>query len=220
MENRTYGYARISDKSQNETRQIEELAAFGIDRRNIKVDKKSGKDFNRKSFMALVGTDETEAELRAGDLLVLLSLDRLGRNYGEIREMWRHITHTIGADIVVLDMPLLDTRQGNDTLDKRFVADMVLQILSYVAEKERLNINSRIRSGIDSMPIVDGKKVSSKTGKPTGRPAAVYPDNWSEVYSLWQAGDISAIGAMTRLELKKNTFYKLAKQYGTQNIAD
>lgn len=216
MENRIYGYARISDRSQNEVRQIEELAAFGIDRRNIKVDKKSGKDFNRKAFLSLVGTDETEAELRAGDLLVLLSLDRLGRNYSEVREVWRHITQTIGADIVVLDMPLLDTRQTHNTLDSRFVADLVLQILSYVAEKERLSINARIRSGIDCMPVVDGKRISTKTGRPTGRPAAKYPPEWEVVYKLWQAADITGVEAMARLQLKKNTFYKLAKQYAVQ----
>jgi DNA invertase Pin-like site-specific DNA recombinase len=214
MENRKYGYARVSSKEQNETRQVEELAAFGIDRRNIKVDKISGKTFDRKAYNALVGTEEAEAELRAGDLFVVSSIDRLGRNYSEIRAQWAHITQAIGADIVVLDMPLLNTRQGYDTLDARFVADLVLQLLSYCAEKERLSINSRIRQGIDCMPIVGGRRVSSKTGRPTGRPPAVYPENWQEVYSLWKTDYITAVEAMARLSLKKNTFYKLARQYG------
>ena len=216
MENRVYGYARVSSKEQNELSQIEQLAAFGIDRRNIKVEKKSGKDFRRKAFMALVGTDEAEPELRAGDLLVVISLDRLGRDYSEVREMWRHITQTIGADILVMDMALLDTRQGRDTLDKRFVSDLVLQILSYCAEKERLNINARIRRGIDIMPVVNGKRVSTKTGRATGRPTAKLPDNWREVCGKWEAGEITAVEAMAAVQLTKSTFYKLAKQYGTR----
>jgi DNA invertase Pin-like site-specific DNA recombinase len=109
-------------------------------------------------------------------------------------------------------MPLLDTRQGADTLDGRFVADLVLQILSYVAEKERVNINARIRSGIDAMAIVDGKKVSAKTGRPTGRPVTRYPAGWEAVCKEWKAGEITAVKAMGQLGLKKNTFYKLAKE--------
>ena len=135
MERRVYGYARISDKDQNEARQEKELLSFGVKQGNIKVDKASGKDFNRKAYNLLVGTEDSDPTLVKGDLLVICSIDRLGRNYSEIMEQWRIITQTIGADIKVLDMPLLDTSQSKETLDSRFIADLVLQILSYVAEK-------------------------------------------------------------------------------------
>ena len=204
MENRVYGYIRVSDKDQNEARQVEELLAYGIDRRNIKTDKASGKDFNRPAYMSLVGTEHTEAELRQGDLLVILSIDRLGRNYTEIMEQWRHITQIIGADIKVLDMPLLDTRQNEKTLDNRFIADLVLQILSYVAQKERENIKKRQAQGI---------AVAKAQGKHLGRPKAEYPDNWQDVYDQWKSGNITAVVAMDEMKLKKNTFYKLIKQY-------
>lgn len=217
MENRIYGYARISDQSQNETRQMKELLAFGIERRNIKVDKESGKNINRKAYMSLIGTEQSEAELREGDLLVILSIDRLGRNYSEIIEQWRHITKIIKADIKVLDMPLLDTRQQQNTLDCRFIADLVLQILSYVAQKERENIRICQRQGIDAMPVVDGKRVSLRTGKPTGRPKAEYPANWEDIYTQWKAKNISGVKAMEILGLKKNTFYNLIKQYEKHN---
>lgn len=212
-DNRIYGYVRVSDKDQNEARQVEELLAYGINIRNIKVDKASGKDFNRKAYLSLVGTDEFDSELRKGDLLVITSIDRLGRNYSEIMEQWRHITQVIKADIKVLDMPLLDTSLKKDSLDNRFIADLVLQILSYVSEKERDNIKKRQRQGIDIMPVVDGKRVSAKTGKPIGRPRAELPENWEDVYRQWKAESITAVRAMELLNLKKNTFYKLVKQY-------
>jgi len=204
MENRIYGYVRVSDKDQNEARQIEELLTCGVDRRNIKVDKASGKDFNRKAYMSLVGTEQTEAELREGDLLVILSIDRLGRNYSEIMEQWRHITQTIKADIKVLDMPLLDTSKKEYTLDSRFVADLVLQILSYVAQKERENIKKRQQQGI---------AIAKAQGKHLGRPKAEYPENWNEVYQQWKIESITAVKAMELLNLKKNTFYKLVKKH-------
>lgn len=213
METRIYGYVRVSSQDQNEARQVEELLGFGVERRNIKIDKASGKDFHRKAYLSLIGTEQTEPTLREGDLLVILSIDRLGRNYTEIMEQWRYITQTLKADIKVMDMPLLDTRQAQDTLDNRFIADLVLQILSYVSQKERESIRHRQRQGIDVMPVIDGKRVSAKTGKPTGRPKAEYPDNWQEVYSQWDAEQITAVQAMGLLGLKKNTFYKLVKQF-------
>ena len=213
MNNRTYGYARVSDKDMNEARQVKELLAFGVDERNIKIDKVSGKNFNRREYLALVGTESTAPSLRERDLLVIPSIDRLGRNYSEIMEQWKHITHNMKVDIYVLDMPLLDTRQTQTTLDNRFVAGLVLQILSYVAQKERENIKSRQRQGIDAMPLVDGRRISSKTGQPTGRPKAIYPDNWKHVYSQWEANEITAVRAMDLLGLKKNTFYKLVMEY-------
>ena len=203
-ENREYGYARVSDKDQNLDRQIEALIAFGISERNIKVDKASGKDFNRKAYLSLVGTEQTEPLLRQGDLLVVLSLDRLGRNYTEIREQWNYITHEIKADIKVLDMALLDTRNSNDSLEKKFIADLVLQILSYVAEKERLNMKIRQAQGIKS---------AKDKGKPTGRPKAEYPNDWQDTYKQWKLGQITAVKAMNILDMKRTTFYKLVKKY-------
>ena len=211
-----YGYARTSTAEQNLDRQVKALCDFGIPTKYIFTDQASGKDFHRKSYNALVGTEATVPLLHKGDLLVIYSIDRLGRNYGEIRNQWQHITSNLGADIKVLDMPLLDTRvtDGND-LDRRFISDLVLQILSYVADKERVNILARQRQGIDVMPIdsATGKRVSKKTGRPTGRPAAQYPDGWDDVYNRWQHGDLTAVAAMRRLHLTRSTFYKLANNY-------
>ena len=158
-----YGYARVSTTDQNLARQIEQLKQFGIPERNIRCDKVSGKTFNRREYNALVGTPDTAPLLRKGDLLVIVSLDRLGRNYTEIKEQWNYIINDIGADIVVLDMPLLDTRQTDDNLDKRFIADLVLQILSYVAQKELENTRRRQKQGLEVMPVINGKKTSLKT---------------------------------------------------------
>lgn len=216
MGSEMYGYARVSTKEQNLSRQLEQLREFGIPERNIRCDKISGKTFNRREYNALVGTEETAPLLREGDLLVIISLDRLGRNYTEIREQWNYIINDIGADIVVLDMPLLDTRQSNDNLDKRFIADLVLQILSYVAQKELENTRRRQKQGISAMPVIDGKKTSTKTGKPVGRPNAEFPDNWKECYEKWRVGELTAVKCMEILNLKRSTFYKLVKIYEKQ----
>ena len=138
---------------------------------------------------------------------VIISLDRLGRNYSEIRSQWEHITQTLQADIKVLDMPLLDTTAANGTLDGRFIADLVLQILSYTAEKERENIRKRQRQGID---------IAKAQGKHLGRPQAEYPTEWDQIYNQWQDGDITATKAMELLDMKRTTFYKLAKEYKLQ----
>lgn len=199
-----YGYCRVSSAEQNLDRQIEAMKAQGIDERNILCDKASGKNFNRKSWNTLVGTASTAPLLREGDLLVILSLDRLGRNYSEIREQWELITKTIGADIKVLDMPLLDTSSESNSLDKRFISDLVLQILSYTAEKERHNINERQRQGIE---------IAKSKGVKFGRPSKEYPDNWKEVYESWKAGKLTGVQAMKTLNLKKATFYRLVKRY-------
>ena len=148
-----YGYARVSSKEQNLERQIKELKGAGVEERNILMDKQSGKDFNRKSYNLLVGTDTTAPLLREGDVLTVYSIDRLGRNYTEIMKQWQYITQEIKADIRVLDMPLLDTRNNGDSLDSRFVADLVLQILSYVAQKERENIKVRQSQGIACLTL-------------------------------------------------------------------
>lgn len=224
-----YGYVRVSAKDQNEDRQLEAMKEAGItDDRYIYIDRQSGKDFNRKSYNTLVGTPETAPVLRKGDLLVILSIDRLGRNYTEVMNQWQYITREIGTDIRVMDMPLLDTRKAGGDLDNRFVADLVLQILSYVAQKERENIKHRQKQGLEAMeatckkvdrvtPDKDGnikqKYISRKTGKAVGRPEAEYPAEWETVYKTWKAGEITAVQAMEKLDLKKSTFYNLVKRY-------
>lgn len=194
----TYGYARVSSKDQNLDRQLDQLKAIGIEPRNIFCDKASGKNFNRPSWNSLID------QLQKGDLLVVVSLDRMGRNYTDIKEQWQHITHTIGADIKVLDMPMLDTSQTAESLDRRFIADLVLQILSYTAEKERKNIHARQEQGI---------KAAQERNVKFGRPAAQFPDGWEQTYTAWKDGQITATAAMDRLGMKRTTFYKLAKQY-------
>lgn len=219
MEMSVFGYARVSSKDQNLGRQIRELQEFGIEEKYIFIDQKSGKDFNRPAYNTLIGTDKTVPLMREGDLLVITSIDRLGRNYEEIQREWKRITKELNIDIKVLDMPLLDTRgKKEDNLDRTFVADLVLQILSYVAEKERENIRSRQKQGLDAMPVRDGKKYSLRTGKAIGRPEARYPENWRSLYQDWKDGKITAVMAMELLGLKKTTFYKLAKEYKQMEI--
>ena len=197
MDNRRFGYVRVSSKDQNEARQISALLDFGISDRDIYIDKQSGKDFNRTQYQVLLNN------IRSGDLVVFLSLDRMGRNYTEIQEQWKYITTTLGADIKILDMPLLDTREEGNSLDRRFMCDLILQILAYVAEKERANIRYRQAQGIASAKANNVK---------FGRPEISRPENWDEVYSLWMSGQITATTAMKELGLKKSTFYKLAKE--------
>ena len=206
---RIHGYARISTKEQNERRQITALMEQGISERDIYIDKASGKSFERTKYKLLLNA------LRKNDLVVITSIDRLGRNYDEVQEQWRHITQDIGADIKVLDMPLLDTSTDLgkvNKLDNKFIANLVLQILSYVAQKERENIRARQRQGIDSMPIINGKRVSVKTGVAVGRPKAVKPNNWNEVYTDWKDEKITAVKAMQILGLKPNTFYNFVQE--------
>lgn len=212
-----YGYARVSTTDQNLDRQLEQLRQYVTDERYIITDKSSGKNFDRRGYNSLVGTTNTAPLLREGDLLLITSLDRLGRNYTEIKEQWEFITRTLKADIKVLEIPLLDTTATDGNLDKRFIADLVLQILSYTAEKERESIRKRQRQGIDVMQKVNGKRISAKTGRPTGRPNAEYPDDWERVYSEWQSGTITATKAMQTLGMKRTTFYKLAKNYETSD---
>lgn len=197
MKNIIFGYCRVSTKDQNEGRQIEEMKKAGIDEQNIFTDKASGKDFDRLQYEALVD------RLREGDILVISSIDRLGRNYDGIMEQWRIITREIGAHIKVLDMPLLDTTTDPKNLDKKFVADLVLQILSYVANKERENIRKR---------QADGIALAKANGQHIGRPKAVKPENWNEVYSEWKSKKITAVAAMKVLGLKTNTFYSFVAQ--------
>lgn len=202
-----YGYARVSATDQNLDRQLHQIKEYVTDDRYIIMDKASGKDFDRRGYNTLVGTADTAPLLHEGDLLVVVSLDRLGRNYTEIKSQWEHITQKLKADIKVLDMPLLDTTAANGTLDGRFIADLVLQILSYTAEKERENIRKRQRQGIDT---------AKAQGKHLGRPQAEYPAEWEQIYSQWQDGNITATKAMELLDMKRTTFYKLVKKYKLQ----
>jgi DNA invertase Pin-like site-specific DNA recombinase len=196
----TFGYARVSSTDQNLDRQIEALTPFITDKRYLYCDKASGKDFDRRAWRALVGTETTLPALQSGDLVVVVSLDRIGRNYTEIQQEWKHITQTLGANIKVLDMPLLDTSADNNNLDRRFMADLVLQILSYVAERERINIKARQAQGI---------KIALEKGIHFGRVATQKPENWEAVISEVEAGRLTATAAMKQLNLKRTTFYKL-----------
>ena len=198
----TWGYSRVSSISQHLDRQLEQLRAFGIDERHIKTEKQSGKDFDRPEFLSLVGTDTVAPSMRAGDTLVVCSLDRLGRNYSEVQNWWRYITQELKCSIVVLDMPLLNTG-GDNNLDKTFIADLVLQILSYVAEKERLAIRERQRQGIEA---------AQAKGVKFGRPPVQKPEGFDEVAAKWRNGEITATAARRALGLSKYSFYKLIKE--------
>ncbi len=195
MNNKIFGYARVSSKEQNEERQINAFKDFNIDERDIYVDKQSGKDFNRENYLIL------KHILRENDLLVIKSIDRLGRNYNMIIEEWKDITKNIKADIVVIDMPLLDTRNNKDLLGT-FISDLVLQILSYVAEQERSFIKLRQKEGIEN---------ALKKGVKFGRPKIEKPSNYDEVMSKWKDKKIKSKEAMELLGLKNNTFYNLIK---------
>lgn len=205
---KTYGYARVSSREQNLDRQIDQLKTEGISTEYILCDKANGKDFNRSYYLSLVGTPEVALILREGDQLVICSLDRLGRNYDEIREQWDYITKTLKVDIKVLDIPLLDTSQSKDSLDTKFIADLVLQILCYTAQKEREQIRERQRQGIEAARL---------RGKPLGRPKAEYPENWDAVYTQWKNGEVTGVRAMELLNLKRTTFYNLKKRYRKEN---
>ena len=196
MVNKVFGYARVSTSDQNEGRQVEALIAAGIDERFIFIDRASSKDFDRPEYQLLLRA------LREGDTLIIKSIDRLGRNYSDITEQWRLLTKEIKAHIKVLDLPLLDTTANDKDLTGTFIADIVLQILSYVAETERVNIKQRQAEGI---------KLAKEAGKHLGRPKAEFPANFDELYDSWKRGEITATAAMGQLNLKRSTFYKLVK---------
>lgn len=196
MTNKQFFYGRVSTKEQNADRQIKAAKDFGIDDRDIYIDKKSGKDFDREQYQILKG------QLREGDLLVILSIDRLGRNYDQIIAEWRDII-SLGCDIVVWDMPILDTRNTDGGLTKRFISDLFLQILSYVSEQERENIRSRQRQGIET---------ARSLGKYKGR-KPIDVQNFPTVYEQWKNGELTARQCMRQLNLKPNTFYRRVKEY-------
>lgn len=192
MDSRTYGYIRVSTKEQNEERQVIAMKQFGVKVCHIFIDKQSGKDFNRPEYKRLI------RKLRSGDTLVVKSIDRLGRNYDEIIEQWRIITKEIKAAIVVLDMPLLDTRQGRD-LTSTLIADIVLQLLSYVAQTEREFIRQRQKEGIAA---------AKAKGIRFGRKAMERPAGFDECLREWRRGILSARGASKRLGVSHKTFLK------------
>lgn len=193
-----YGYARVSSKEQNEQRQIIALTEFGITEKNIYIDKQSGKDFDRPRYKRLI------KKLRPSDLLVIQSIDRLGRNYGEILEQWRAITKERKVDIVVLDMPLLDTRAQGHDLTGTFIADLVLQILSYVAQTEREMIRKRQAEGIAA---------AKAQGIQFGRRPKEKPSEFPMVFEAWRKKELSARAAAARLGVTHRTFQKWAKQF-------
>jgi len=186
-----YGYIRVSTREQREDRQLVAMRNFGVEDRNIFLDKQSGKDFDRKAYRKLL------KKLRPDDTLVIKSIDRLGRDYSETLEQWRIITKEIQAAVVVLDMPLLDTRQKERDLTGTFVADLVLQILSYVAQQERDFIMQRQAEGIEA---------AMARGVKFGRPPKERPEAFAEVLEAWERGEISAREAGRRLGVNYKTF--------------
>ncbi|MBE5773367.1 MAG: recombinase family protein [Clostridiales bacterium] len=195
MQMKTYGYVRVSSRDQNEARQLVAMKEFGVPDDNIFMDKQSGKDFNRPSYARLM------KKLRPGDVLVVKSIDRLGRNYDEILEQWRIITKEKQAAIVVLDMPLLDTRSNRD-LTGTLIADIVLQLLSYVAETERAFIRQRQAEGIAA---------AKARGQRFGRPAKDRGEEYEACVTQWKEGTLSAAQASRRLGVSHNTFLKWAR---------
>lgn len=197
MEQKIYGYVRVSSKEQNEDRQMIALCEAGIPRNNIYMDKLSGKDFNRPQYLKLLN------RLDKSSILYVKSIDRLGRNYEEVTDQWRIITKEKGADIVVIDMPLLDTRRGKDLMGT-FLSDIVLQVLSFVAENERNNIRQRQEEGIAA---------AKARGVRFGRPEKKVPDNFFTVLRDWNNGKISLNRAAELCGMPRGTFYSKAQKY-------
>lgn len=197
MDPMVYGYVRVSTKEQCEERQMIALRQFPVPENNIFMDKLSGKDFNRPQYQKML------QKLRAGDTLVLKSIDRLGRNYDEILNHWRVITKKMKVNIVVLDMPLLDTRQTGKDLTGTFVADLVLQILSYVAQTERENIRQRQREGIAAAKL---------RGVRFGRPKKERPVELEQITDAWRRREISSREAARQLGIAQDTFLRWSRE--------
>ena len=194
--NDVYGYVRVSSIEQNEARQMAALKNAGVSASHIFMDKQSGKDFHRENYEKMVSL------LQEGDLLYIISIDRLGRNYVEIQNQWRMLTKEIGIDICVIDMPPLDTRNGKDLMGT-FIADLVLQILSFVAENERDNIRKRQEQGI----------VAAKTrGVRFGRPKAKMPDNFQNIVKSWERGNLKIDEVLKKCQMSKSTFYRRLRE--------
>ena len=192
-----YGYIRVSSKDQKEDRQQIALKEVGVELQNVYVDKQSGKDFNRPQYKKML------RKLKKDDLLYIKSIDRLGRNYEEILQQWRFLTKEKGVDIVVLDMPLLDTRRGKDLMGT-FLSDIVLQVLSFVAENERTNIKQRQAEGIAA---------AKAQGIKFGRPPLPLPDNFYEVHKAWRSKKITLKQAAEACNMPVGTFYGKARKF-------
>lgn len=209
--NKIYGYVRVSTKEQNEARQ-EQAILEQFPGAIILKDKQTGTNTDRPNLQLLLQI------IGKGDLVVIKSLDRLSRSYKDTKDLWDKLTET-GADILVLDMPMLDTRQHKELLGT-FISDLILSVLGYVAQQETEFRKQRQTEGINVMPLdEEGKKISAKTGRRTGRPKAKYPKDWKEVYSQWKQGEVTATKAMEKLDLKRNTFYKLVKEYEEKGLS-
>lgn len=193
---KVYGYIRVSSADQNEDRQLVALRSCKVPECNLFVDKQSGKDFERPEYRRML------RRLKRDDLLYVKSIDRLGRNYGEILEQWRLLTKEKGVDIVVLDMPLLDTRSGKDLMGT-FIADLVLQIFSFVAQNERENIRQRQAEGIAA---------AKARGVPFGRPALPLPENFEQVVASWRNKEIDFASALQQTGMRPATFYRRLKE--------
>lgn len=196
-----YGYARVSTAEQNEERQLVALDNAGVERENIFVDHQSGKDFERPNYRRLL------SRMCAGDLLYVQSIDRLGRNYEEILKQWRLLTKEMNIDVCVIDMPLLDTRNGKDLMGT-FIADLVLQILSFVAENERASIRKRQAEGIAA---------AKARGVQFGRPVSPLPENFEEVFRRWRDNELSVRDAAEACGMPKGTFYGKARRRMLEN---
>ena len=192
-----YGYVRVSSTDQNEDRQMLALEKQNIAEKNIYIDKLSGKDFNRPAYKKLI------KKLKSGDLLYILSIDRLGRNYEEIQNQWRVLTKEIGVDICVIDMPLLDTRQGRDLMGT-FIADLVLQILSFVAQSERENIRKRQLQGISA---------AKAKGVRFGRPEKDIPPEFISLIREWEKKKITLAEILEICQISESTFYRRLREY-------
>ena len=192
-----YGYVRVSSLDQNEDRQMIELQKKQIPEKNIYMDKLSGKNFERPAYKKLF------KKLKQGDLLYIMSIDRLGRNYVEIQEQWRILTKEKGIDIVVLDMPLLDTRTGKDLMGT-FISDLVLQLLSFVAQNERENIRKRQEQGIAA---------AKARGVRFGRPEIKIPDSFTDIINQWERKEISIKSALELCNMSESTFYRRLREH-------
>lgn len=199
----TYGYVRVSSREQNEDRQLDALRGMEIEERNIFIDKQSGKDFERPQYKRLV------QKVRREDLICIKSIDRLGRNYSEIQEQWRFLTKEKGADIVVLDMPLLDTRRGKDLMGT-FLSDIVLQVLSFAAENERTNIRQRQAEGIAA---------AKARGVRFGRPQIIMPEYFGKTVRSWERKEITVEEAVRRCGVSESTFYRRLREYRAKRRA-
>lgn len=188
-----YGYVRVSTKEQNIDRQLVEMYAQGLNDKTIFIDKQSGKDFERDEYQKL------KKKLKSGDLLIIKSIDRLGRNYDMIIDEWRTLVNDMDVDIQVLDMPLLDTRTEGKNLVGKFISDIVLQILSFVAENERENIKKRQAEGI---------RIAKEKGKHLGRPKLKLPKNFTIIANQYKKKEITLAEALSSLKMNRSSFYK------------